>query len=90
VKQDAELIQDLLEKEGIACRPYRVAEVREERGDYPYAGDAAGGSSWLPLHPGPVWMAHRVGKPVQGQRPPIRLLLQRRHPDVGSLSHSAA
>jgi hypothetical protein len=83
--KDAELIQDLLETEGIACRPYRVAEVREEPGDYHMLVMQPEGYPGFRFIPGqfgwlPVWESS-----VRGQRPPIRLLLQRRHPDVSSL-----
>ena len=58
-------------------RPYRVSEVRKERGDTIDVGDAAGRSPRLPLQPWPVRLADAVGKPVQDYRAPVLILVQR-------------
>src|ERR1700733_11642492 len=59
-------------------RPYRVAEVRQERGDTHTLVMQPEGHAGFRFIPGQFGWLPGGGKPVQGQRPPIRLLLQRR------------
>ena len=59
-------------------RPYRVAEVRRERGDTGTLVMRPDGHPGLPLQPGPVRLADGVGEPVQDHRTPVLVLVQRR------------
>ena len=61
-------------------RPYRVSEVRKERGDTSTLVMQPDGHAGFRFTPGPVRLADGVGQPVQDHRASVLVLVQRRRP----------